>query len=180
LRGGGYASAVRATWPEPVERVAAFLRTAGAEARIEELDDGAATAEEAARAAGASLEQIVKSLVFVCDGKPVLALVPGNRRADTAKIAAAAGVETARIARPDEVLEATGFAPGGVAPFPLPGVERVLIDQSLLSHAVVWVGAGSATHLAALAPADLVRLARARPMDAVQDSTYHATDKGEG
>ncbi len=171
---------MRATWPEPVERVAAFLRGAGAEARIEELDAGAATAEDAARAAGATLEQIVKSLVFVCDGKPVVALIPGNRRADADKIARAAGAPKARIARPEEVLEATGFTPGAVAPFPLAGVERVLIDQALLAHDVVWVGAGSTTHLAALSPADLVRLARATPMDAVQDSTYHATDKGEG
>ena len=171
---------MRATWPEPVERVAAFLRGAGAEARIEELHAGAATAEEAARAAGATLDRIVKSLVFVCDGRPVVALVPGDRRADPAKIARAAESSGARIAKPAEVEEATGFAPGAVAPFPLPGVERVLIDQSLLGHDLVWVGAGSTTHLAALAPADLVRLARAEPMDAVQDSTYHASAKGEG
>jgi prolyl-tRNA editing enzyme YbaK/EbsC (Cys-tRNA(Pro) deacylase) len=171
---------VRATWPEPVERVAAFLRSAGAEARIEELDAGAATAEEAARSAGAGLAQIVKSLVFICDGKPVVALVPGNRRADLDKIGRAAGAAEVRIARRDEVLAATGFAPGAVAPFPLEGVERVLIDQGLLGHDVVWVGAGSTEHLAALSPTDLVRLSRATPMDAVQDSTYHASDKGEG
>lgn len=170
---------MRATWPEPVERVAAFLRSAGAEARIEELDAGAATAEEAARAAGARLEQIVKSLVFVCDGKPVVALVPGDRRADAGKIARAVGAGEARIARRDEVVEATGFAPGAVAPFPLADVERVLIDQTLLAHDLVWVGAGSTLHLAVLGPADLIRLARATPMDAVQDSTYHAGDKGE-
>ena len=66
------------------------------------------------------------------------------------------------------------FAPGAVAPFPLPGVDRVLIDQSLLSHSVVWVGAGSPTHMASVSPGDLVRLARAQPVDAVQDSTYHS------
>jgi Cys-tRNA(Pro) deacylase len=171
---------VRATWPEPVERVAAFLREAGAEARIEELDAGAATAEEAARAAGATLDQIVKSLVFVCDGRPVVALVPGDRRADVDKIARSVEAGAARIAQPAEVEQATGFAPGAVAPFPLPGVDRVLLDQSLLGHDVVWVGAGSTTHLAALAPADLVRLSRAKTMDVVQDPTYHASSKGDG
>ena len=50
------------TWPEPVERVAAFLRKAGAEARLEQLDSGTATAEDAARAAGSPLSQIVKSM----------------------------------------------------------------------------------------------------------------------
>ena len=51
------------------------------------------------QAAGCALGQIVKSLVFVCDGRPVLALVPGDRRADPDKIARAAGAAEARIAR---------------------------------------------------------------------------------
>ena len=175
MRRDGYPEEVRATWPEPVERVAAYLRQAGAEARLEELESGTATAEEAAKAAGCTLEQIVKSIVLVCDdGRPVVALVPGNRRADLAKIAGAAGAAKARIARADEVEEATGFAPGAVAPFPLPAVELVLIDQQLLSHDVVWVGAGSPTHLAALNPGVLARLARARSVDAVQDRAYHS------
>jgi Cys-tRNA(Pro)/Cys-tRNA(Cys) deacylase len=175
-------SRVHATWPEPVERVAAFLREAGVEARLEELAHDTATAEDAARAAGSPLDQIVKSIVVVCDDRPVLALVPGDRRADLAKIARATGAEKARIARAAEVEDATGFAPGAVAPFPLPGVASVLIDHSLLGHDVVWVGAGSALHLASLRPADLVRLARARPVDVVQDPTYDAaaeTPRGE-
>ena len=172
MRSHGYAALVSATWPEPVERVAVYLREAGAEARLEELESGTATAEEAAKAAGCTLQQIVKSLVLVCDGKPVVVLVPGDRRADLDKIARAVGASSAKIARPSEVEEATGFAPGAVAPFPLPNVDRVLIDQSLLSHDVVWVGAGSETHLAALHPGVLVRLARATTVDAVQDSNY--------
>lgn len=173
MRRDGYSHVVRATWPEPVERVAAYLREAGAEARLEELESGSATAEDAARSAGCRLEQVVKSIVLICDGKPVVALVPGDRRADLAKIAGAADAAEARIANPAEVLEATGFAPGAVAPFPLPQVDRVLIDPTLLSHDVVWVGAGSTMHMASLNPGVLVRLARARSMDAVQDSTYH-------
>lgn len=159
---------MRANWPEPVERVAAYLREAGAEARLEEFDVGTATAEDAARAAGCALGQIVKTIVTVCDGKPVVALVPGDRRVDLAKVARAAGAAEGRIARAAEVEEATGFAPGGVAPFPLPDVERVLIDQSLLRHDVVWIAAGSAVHVAAINPGVLVRLARAQPLDAVE------------
>ena len=170
---------MRVSWPEPVERVAAFLRTAGAEARLEELESGTATAEDAARAAGCPIGQIVKSIVVFCDDRPVVALVPGDRRADLAKIARATGAVETRIARGSEIEEATGFAPGSVAPFPLPNVDRVLIDQSLLAHDMVWVGAGSATHLAAMNPSVLVRLARAQPMDAVQDATYDSSSKGD-
>jgi Cys-tRNA(Pro)/Cys-tRNA(Cys) deacylase len=170
---------MQVSWPEPVERVAAYLRTAGAEARLEELESGTATAEDAARAAGCPIGQIVKSIVVLCDGRAVVALVPGDRRVDLAKIAQATGAVEARIARGPEVEAATGFTPGSVAPFPLPDVDRVLIDQSLLAHDMVWVGAGSATHMAAMNPSVLVRLARAQPMDAVEDSTYHSGSKGD-
>jgi len=155
-------------WPEPVERVSAYLREAGAEVRVEEFKDGTPTAEAAARAVGCELGQIVKSLVFECNGKPIVVMVPGDRRADARKIAEAAGCRFARIAGPDEVEEATGFTPGAVAPFPLARVRQVLIERTLLAHQVVWIGAGSDRHMAALAPNELVRLARARPMDVVE------------
>jgi prolyl-tRNA editing enzyme YbaK/EbsC (Cys-tRNA(Pro) deacylase) len=152
-------------WPEPVERVAQVLKRSGADARVEEFPEGTPTADAAARAVGSSRAQIVKTLLFVCDGRPTLALVPGDRRADEAKVAAAAGARRARVARPDEVLAATGFEPGGGAPFPAPGVSQVLIAGELLAHDRVWIGAGSEQHMAGLSPLDLVRLAQARAAD---------------
>jgi Cys-tRNA(Pro) deacylase len=160
------------SWPEPVQRVADFLRDAQAQARLEQFGQPTPTAEAAAKAAGVDPSQIVKSLVFVCDGRPVVAMIPGDRRADRDKIARAVGAGTARVAKPEEVLAATGFAPGGVAPFPLPEATAVLLDRSLLVHDAVWVGAGSENHMARLVPAELLRLTRARQMDAVEDPTY--------
>lgn len=156
-------------WPPAVERVAAFLRAAGADARIEELATDVRTAEQAADAVGCTLGQVVKSLVLVCDGASVVALVPGDRRADPDKVALRAGARHARAARPDEVLEITGFRPGSVAPFPLPGVETILVDRTLLRHSTVWAGAGSARHLMRLAPVELLRLARGRVEDLLQE-----------
>jgi prolyl-tRNA editing enzyme YbaK/EbsC (Cys-tRNA(Pro) deacylase) len=161
-----------AAWPEPVERVSSFLRESGAEARIQEFDDGTPTAADAAAATGCGLDQIVKSLVLVCDDKPVVALVPGDRRLDPAKVAWALGAGSARIASATEVESATGFPPGAVAPFPLPNVEDVFMDRGLLHHSVVWAGAGSSHHMVGIAPVELGRLARAKPMDVVADRTY--------
>lgn len=155
-------------WPEPVARVADVLRRGGVDARIEEFPEGTPTAGAAAKAVGSSRAQIVKSLLFVADGRPTLALVPGDRRADETKVAAAVGAKAARVARPDEVLAATGFEPGGVAPFPAPGVSQVLIAGELLLHDRVWIGAGSERHMAGLSPVDLVRLSGARPADVTQ------------
>ena len=159
-------------WPEPVERVSSFLRGAGAEARIEEFAGGTTTAAAAAEAVGCGLDQIVKSLVLVCDGQPVVVLVPGDRRVDVDKVARAVDAREARVASAAEVTRATGVGPGAVAPFPLDGIDTVLVDRSLLAHAVVWAGAGSPSHVVGLAPTELARLARARPVDVVTDPTY--------
>jgi prolyl-tRNA editing enzyme YbaK/EbsC (Cys-tRNA(Pro) deacylase) len=156
-----------AGWPEPVQRVARVLREGRVEARIEEFGEGTPTAADAAAATGASVDRIVKSLVFSCDGRAIVVMVPGDRRADTAKIAVAAGCERVKSVGADAVEELTGFSAGGVAPFPLPGIQTVLLERSLLAHELVWIGAGSSRHMAALAPADLVRLARARAADVV-------------
>ena len=161
----------RSVWPEPVERVARFLRDSTVEARLEEFPEGTPTAVAAAEAAGCTLGQIVKSLVFKCDERSLLVLVPGDRRADPAKVSLAAGCHKAKVAGPDDVVSATGFEPGAVAPFPLAAVEQVFVDDSLLAHEVVWVGAGSTRHMAVLAPADLVRLTRAKVIDAATENT---------
>src|ERR671936_2480172 len=111
-----------AEWPASVERVASFLREAGAEARLGEFPAGTPTARDAAEAAGCELAQIVKSVVFDCGDRFVVALTPGDRRADAKKVAGSAGAARAKVARPAQVAEATGFGPGAVAPFLLHGV----------------------------------------------------------
>lgn len=170
---------MQTAWPAPVERVSTYLRDAGAEARIEEFVEGTPTAADAAAAVGCELSQIVKSLVLECDGRPVVALVPGDRRGDPAKIARAVGAADAHVASPDVVERATGFPPGAVAPFPLEAVGAVLMEQTLLRHPLVWAGAGSTRHMVGLTPSELRRLSRARPVDVVQDPTYDSPDHKE-
>jgi prolyl-tRNA editing enzyme YbaK/EbsC (Cys-tRNA(Pro) deacylase) len=152
-------------WPEPVERVSAVLRAAAVDARIEEFPEGAATAREAAQAIGCELAQIVKSLVLVCDGAYVLALVPGDRRADEAAVRTLVGAEDVRVAKPEEVVHATGFEPGAVAPFPQRAVTQTLMDRSFFAYEEVWVGAGTSSHMASLRPEELQNLSAAKSVD---------------
>ena len=158
-------------WPEPVRRVADFLERSGAEARVEEFTEGTPTAEDAARAVGCELADIVKSVVLRCDDGYLVALVPGDARADVRSLSRRAGCRRLRIAGPDQVEQATGFAPGAVAPFPLARVDRVFIERTLLTRERVWVGAGSPNHMAGLRPTELARLTRAEPVDAVEERT---------
>ena len=157
-------------WQGSVERVAGFLRDTGAEARLEELPAGTPTAAAAADAVGCTLGQIVKSLVLVCVGTPVVVLVLVDRKADTGKVARLVEARRVTVARAHEVVEATGFEPGGVAPFPLERVAVVLVERTLLRHRTVWAGAGSDRHVVAVAPSELVRLTRGRVEDVVLES----------
>jgi Cys-tRNA(Pro)/Cys-tRNA(Cys) deacylase len=84
-------------------------------------------------------------------------------------VAALTGARRARVAGPGQVEEATGYAPGAVAPFPLRQVDGVLIERSLLGEGLLWVGAGSTRHMAGLPPTELVRVSRAQPVDVAED-----------
>ena len=75
-----------------VDRVTAAAREAGLEIGVRRFPEGTRTAEDAARAIGCSVAQIVKSLVFMADGEPVLALVSGANRVDMDRLATATGV----------------------------------------------------------------------------------------
>jgi prolyl-tRNA editing enzyme YbaK/EbsC (Cys-tRNA(Pro) deacylase) len=161
--------------PETVSRVARFLAESRAEARLQELRTATASAEQAASAIGCRLDEIVKSLLFLCDGEPVLVLVPGSRRVDLTKVTSAVGARTTRIAPPAVAREVTGFDVGGIAPLPPARVRAVLADRSLLSSPTVWIGAGSDRHMAAIAPAELVRLAHAETVDLCQEGESKLT-----
>ena len=100
------------------------------------------TAAQAAEALGVELGAIANSLVFEADGAPLLALTSGAHRADTARLAALAGVPRVRMGDPDFVRAHTGQPIGGVAPTGHPAQIRTLVDRALRSHAVVWASAG--------------------------------------
>src|SRR5439155_3758235 len=84
--------------------------------RVVRLEENTRTAELAARALGTEVGAIVKSLVVLADGRPSLAMVSGDRRADLARVAELFGAREAQMARGAAVKEITGFAIGGVPP----------------------------------------------------------------
>jgi prolyl-tRNA editing enzyme YbaK/EbsC (Cys-tRNA(Pro) deacylase) len=126
-----------------VKRVSATLADLGAAAEVIELAETARSAQDAADSIGTELGSIVKSLVFAVDGRPVMALVAGDRQCDTSALPAILGLAgKCKRADADLVREATGFAIGGVAPVgharPLP----IAIDASLGRFETVYAAAG--------------------------------------
>jgi prolyl-tRNA editing enzyme YbaK/EbsC (Cys-tRNA(Pro) deacylase) len=128
----------------------------GVDVRAQRFPDGTRTAAEAAAAVGCDVAQIVKSLVFLADQRPVLVLTSGANRVDEAKLAAATGATEVRKATADEVRSVTGYAIGGTPPFGHDTPLEVLCDEHLLAHEVVWAAAGTPMDVFDLTPATLL------------------------
>src|ERR1700687_532614 len=148
----------------PPERVQAALLAAGVTGRIEEFPSSTRTAQDAAAAVGTSVEQIVKSLVFLAGDTPVLALLAGANRLDPARLTEITGLPIGK-ADADAVRQATGYAIGGVPPIGVPAPVPTLLDRDLLQYDVVWAAAGTPRHVFPIAPQDLVRITSGRVAD---------------
>jgi prolyl-tRNA editing enzyme YbaK/EbsC (Cys-tRNA(Pro) deacylase) len=123
-------------WPEPVERVAQFLRGSEAQGRLEELPDGVDTPPGPG----------VRAEAFECDGVTLVALVPDDSEIDRGRLARRAGCRELRPLPPQS--------------FPFQGA-RVVVDRSLLPLDTVWLAAGTPRHVVGLGPRQLLRLTRA-------------------
>lgn len=132
---------------------------------------GTQTAEDAARAIGVAVGQIVKSLVFRAADETLVVLCSGAARVDEAKLAAASGAAAVRRATAGEAKDATGYAIGGVPPFAHATACRVLCDAGLLSFEEVWAASGLPDAVFSIAPDELVRLAGATVIDIAARST---------
>jgi len=147
-----------------VARFEDWLSEHGLDFQVRSYPAGTRTAEDAARAIGCDVAQIVKSLIFTADGRPVVALVSGANRLSTARLEALAG---GRVTKADADLarEATGYAIGGVPPFGHTTALPVFMDRDLARHDVVWAAAGRPDAVFPITPAQLAELSRARIED---------------
>lgn len=139
-----------------IERVRRAAETLGLEIDIVRMDQSTRTAQEAADACGCSVAQIVKSLVFVNAETEalILLLVPGDKNADLALIEQRYRLKLQRCDT-RKVRNETGFAIGGVAPIGHINPIRILMDQSLLTHPVVWAAAGRPDSVFSVEPKSL-------------------------
>ena len=141
------------------QRLLEAARGHGLDLVIHQFPAGTKTAADAASAIGCHTAAIVKSLVFVVDDEPVVALVPGDLMLDLAKLEAAASKAPARRATLDEVREATGFAVGGTPPFGHSSTVRIFADIELRRNNPVWAAAGTPASVFPISLDDLDRLA---------------------
>ena len=143
------------------QRVVEAARHLGIDIQIREFPEGTRTAEDAARAIGVQVGQIVKSLVFIVDARPVVCLISGANRLDPARLQEISGAKEVRRADADQVRESTGFAVGGVPPFGHNASVTVYCDRDLLAYEVVWAAAGTPMTVFSIEPGRLASACKA-------------------
>jgi Cys-tRNA(Pro) deacylase len=148
------------------QKVQDALAAQGVSLQVMELPASTRTAQEAARAVGCEVGQIVKSLVFKGQdsGSPVLVIASGANRVNEAKLAEKLGERPVK-ADPDFVRQHTGFAIGGVPPLGHPKPLRTFIDRDLLGYETIWAAAGTPNAVFSLTPPDLLRITSGEVVD---------------
>jgi prolyl-tRNA editing enzyme YbaK/EbsC (Cys-tRNA(Pro) deacylase) len=143
-----------------VNRFEAWLSDSGIGVSVKQFPSDTRTALDAARVVGCEVGQIVKSLVFVAAGRPVVALVSGANRVDEGRLAAVAGAPVSK-ADAEAVRRATGYSIGGVPPFGHATQVAVFMDRDLLDHPSVWAAAGRPDSVFEISPERLRELSEA-------------------
>ena len=175
----GQARTLRPLTEHPnVARVRAHAAERGTRIEPQRFAQTTRTAGDAAREIGCTVAEIVKSLVFIADDRPIVVLCSGADRVDEQRLRVALGALVARRATADEEKAATGFPIGGVAPFAHARPCRVIADARLLGHAQVWAAAGLPDTVFPIAPGRLVEIAGAEvaAVAAGQSSSSSSSD----
>jgi prolyl-tRNA editing enzyme YbaK/EbsC (Cys-tRNA(Pro) deacylase) len=120
------------------------MAAAGVEPNIKILCADAKTAVAAAQQLGCEVGAIANSLVFDCDGEPLLVMASGAYRVDTDHLARVLGATAITKAAPQFVLSATDQVIGGVAPTGHPRRLRTVVDETLARYPLIWTAAGTA------------------------------------
>jgi len=118
----------------------------------------------AAQAVGTLPECIAKSILFLVDEQPVLAVCGGTSYVDRRAIASLynVGRKRVRLASPEVVLAASGYEVGAMPPFGHRQPLATLLDPGMLDHPLIYAGGGAENALLQIDPREILRATGAR------------------
>ncbi|MCC5447294.1 aminoacyl-tRNA deacylase [Candidatus Nanobsidianus stetteri] len=106
-------------------------------------------------------EIIAKSILLICDNKPLLCFLLGKDMIDLNKIKKYFNCNDVRLAKAKEVKEITGYDIGGVPPIGLKQKIRTIVDKSIIDlndDQIIYCGGGSHYHLLRISKKDLLKV----------------------
>lgn len=121
------------------------------------------TVPAAARALGVAEEQIIKSLVFLVDDQPALVIINGTRKVDNRLVARHFGVgrKRAKMVRPEQALEITGYVVGAMPPFGHQAQLLTIVDPGATAQNEIFGGGGEIDAMLRLSSKELLRVTKA-------------------
>lgn len=125
-----------------IENVRKYFEEMNIEKKILEFEVSTATVELAASALGIIPARIAKTLSFKVGDSAILVVTAGDTKIDNKKYKAEFSTK-AKMLSPDEVLEYTGHAVGGVCPFGLTNDLKVYLDESMKRFETLFPACGS-------------------------------------
>lgn len=139
-----------------IEKVREFFKKFNMENKILEFEVSSATVDLAAKALNVEPARIAKTLSFKQGEGCVLIVCAGDVRVDNKKYKAYFHTK-AKMLSPDEVIEFTGHAIGGVCPFGISNNIKVYLDESLKRFTTVFPACGSSNSAIELTPEELFK-----------------------
>jgi prolyl-tRNA synthetase len=101
---------------------------------------GQKTIDQLVAFTGVPATNLMKSVVYVCDGKPFLCLLRGDHQLNEAKLSSATGASDLRPAHPAEIQDWFGAAPGSLGPVGVKSMP-ILLDSALTGRKNLITGA---------------------------------------
>jgi prolyl-tRNA editing enzyme YbaK/EbsC (Cys-tRNA(Pro) deacylase) len=152
-----------------VDDLRAFLQSRNIAAEIVRLDVPTPTVESAALAVGTEVDQIIKSILFIADEHPVLAIACGLSNIQQRAIAELYGIGKKRVklATAEVVLEISGYEVGAMPPFGHRQPLDTLVDRRVLNYSDAYAGGGAENALLHLNPQDIMRVTGAQVLDLI-------------
>ncbi len=153
-----------------VEDLSAYMHARGIPGEILHLSVPTPTVETAAQAVGTSVDQIIKSILFLVDEQPVLAIACGLPSIQRRAIAELYGVGKKRVklASAETVLELSGYEVGAMPPFGHRTPLVTLIDKRVLDFTDAYAGGGAENAIVHLDPQDILRVSGAKVLDLLE------------
>ncbi|GEJ57145.1 Cys-tRNA(Pro) deacylase [Anaeromyxobacter diazotrophicus] len=119
-----------------------------------------------ARELGVDEHAVVKTLVMEDDGgAPLVVLMHGDREVSTKALARQLGKRSVQICKPEVAQRHSGYLVGGTSPFGTRKAMPVYVEKGVLALERIYINGGSRGFLVGIAPAELVRVLAATPVE---------------
>ena len=108
---------------------------------------------------------IMKVLVFIADGEPLMALVPGDRHANLAKIKAATGTGKIFFAAEKDLVDITDYHSRCTPPVAWKAQVTTVADAALPANSIVYTAGGQSNVVLKIRIVDLIKVTGAKLAD---------------